>query len=79
MQKLYKWTQRLHEVLYIKKHEQRGGKILIHSQMALLNYMRRLLVTVLQTDLNLYQILKEKLVYLKKHYKTIFKNVKKGF
>lgn len=40
---------------------------------------RRFLVTVLQTDLKWYQIFKEKLVYLKKQYKTILKNVKKGY
>lgn len=33
---------------------------------------------VLQIDLKLYQIFKEKFVYLKKLYKTILKNVKKG-
>lgn len=36
-------------------------------------------VLVLQTDLKLYQIFKEKPFYLRKHYKTILKNVKKGY
>lgn len=34
--------------------------------------------SVLQTGFKLYHIFKEKLVYLKKYYKTILINVKKG-
>lgn len=52
---------------------------MFHSQMALFDYERSFSAPrVLQTDSKLHQIFKEKLFYLRKHYKTILKNVKKG-
>lgn len=47
--------------------------------MALFDHKTGVSVTVLQTDLRLYRLFKEKLVYFKKRYKTILKNVKKGY